>query len=540
MSFYIRNAWRQYPVTLICWGLVGGLGFYLASLPVQEFLIRFSIGDALVYPRVAFNVATGRGSTYSLLTPTNGYHPLWMWLHVPFMFGADSIMARMGLVQVFWIVMAIIAAIAWSVLIYSLTRNDLAAGLTALVFGGFGWSLYVLYSGIETPLVFLGLASVFYLAIRLGTRRLRPSFPLALAYGCALAVTFLARLDSVILLLPTFWLAFPGLRRLKHAQLLKVFLVSLLIICPYLVWNIAVFGHLMPVSGVVKTISPISLSRSLSMFSNWGNKIAAIGVSASLLYVLTGGVALCTLLLLGKLRRNFSTLFRLWLACMFGSAVHYLYYLLFMREINVPWHLYPQFMTIYLSLVSVYAVFEKSISSWNRFPLLGGARGGSPRLKLTRIGGFLCLVGLLAFLTIKYHSAKQVRRPEAAVAIDVGYWIRDHLPETARIAMIDSFYAALMAPHHTFVDLNGLVEDTQGALLAKYRKDTELIQLRQCTYLVEQEFKRNGSFHTQDRTHLAPYIPEIIAVFRGGTSPYRFRYTIVRLTKNSFPKETHE
>ena len=406
MSFPLHKAWRQYPVTLICWGVVGGVGLYFASLPVQEFLIRFSIGDALVYPRVAFNVATGRGSTYSLLTPTNGYHPLWMWLHVPLMFGADAIMARMELVQVFWIVMAVSATIAWSALIYFLTRSDLAAGLTALVFGGFGWSLYVLYAGIETPLVFLGLAVVLYLAIRLRSYRLRPSLPLTLVYVCALAATFLARLDSAILLAPTLWLAWPGLRRLTRAQLLKALVLCVLLVCPYFLWNIAIFGHLMPVSGIVKTVSSVSLSRSLNMLANWGRKIAAIGVSASCVYVLAGSIVLCALLLMGKLRRDVPALFRMLLICLLGSAAHYLYYLFFMREINVPWHLYPQSMTIYLGLISAFVVFEKSISRWNKIPLLGGVRDGFPLLKFARIVGFLCLASLLAFLTVQYHAAQ--------------------------------------------------------------------------------------------------------------------------------------
>lgn len=529
LNFHLRSLWRQSPVTLICWGIICGLGLYLASLPAQEFLIRLSIGDALAYPRIAFHVAAGKGSTYNLLTPTNGYHPLWMWLHVPFMLGADSIMARMGVVQVFWIVAAVSAAIAWSLLICFLTRSDLAGGLTALLFGGFGWSLYVLYSGIETPLVFLGLAAVFYLAIRVGDRRLRPSFALALAYGCALAVTFLARLDSAILLLPTIWLAWPGLRRLTRAQLLKAVLLCVLLVCPYFLWNIMVFGHLMPVSGIVKTVSPLSLSRSLNMLANWGRKIAAIGVSASCVYVLAGGIALCALLLMGKLRRDVPALFPVLLICLLGSAAHYLYYLLFMREINVPWHLYPQFLTIYLSLIGAFVVFEKNLSRRHAVPLRAGGRGGG---QFVRIAGFLCLTGLLAFLTVQYHAAKQVRRPEAAVALDVGYWIRDHLPETARIAMFDSFYTAIIIPHHVVVDLNGLVEDTEGALLAKQRKDFELMRLRQCAYLVEKVFEQHGSLDIHEQNRFPSDSFEIIATFPGGTAPYRFSYTVFRLTRD--------
>ena len=112
-----------------------------------------------------------------------------MWLHIPFMFGAETIMARMWIVEKFWIFIAISATFAWSGLIRFLTQSDLAAGLTALLFGTFGWSLYVLYSGIETPLVLLGLAVVFYLATQLRKAQKSPHLhsTLLLAYAAAAA-----------------------------------------------------------------------------------------------------------------------------------------------------------------------------------------------------------------------------------------------------------------------------------------------------------------------------------------------------------------
>src|SRR5215471_14491586 len=40
--------------------------------------------DAFYYFGIARNVALGHGSTFDGINPTNGYHPLWMLVAVPF------------------------------------------------------------------------------------------------------------------------------------------------------------------------------------------------------------------------------------------------------------------------------------------------------------------------------------------------------------------------------------------------------------------------------------------------------------------------
>ncbi|PCI29377.1 MAG: hypothetical protein COB67_04280 [SAR324 cluster bacterium] len=89
----------QSPVTALSWGILFGLAVFMISTPIDEFIPRFVIADSLVYARVAFNISQGLGSTYNLLVPTNGYHPLWLLMHIPFYWGADSISSRALLIQ---------------------------------------------------------------------------------------------------------------------------------------------------------------------------------------------------------------------------------------------------------------------------------------------------------------------------------------------------------------------------------------------------------------------------------------------------------
>jgi hypothetical protein len=449
---------QRTPMMFVCWAVISVLGFYLAFMPPEELIIRFGIGDALVYPRVAFNIATGKGSTYNLIVPTNGYHPLWLWLHIPFMVGAETIMSRMWIVEKLWIITALSAIVAWSTLIWRFTKSDLAAGFTALIFGAFGWSLYVLYSGIETPLVLLCLAITFHFAKRLQeTKNPSRSAPL-IAYA---------------------------------------------------------FGHFMPVSGVVKTVSDMSVSRSLSMLSGWALRMAQIGVSSAMLYIIALGVGLITLLLLWTLRDESPALARMLGVCLAGAMAHYGYYLVFMREINVPWHTYPQFLTAYLLSVSILVLSERKLSHIIR---------NYSVYRLACIGFFVFLVIGAAVVTVKYHSAKQVRHPESAVAFEVGKWIRDNLPTTAKIAMYDSFIPAAVASQQSFVDLNGLVEDLEGALLARQGKIIPLIQLRGCEYLVEKEIANENSLSAKESEY-----GNVLSIFSGITKTSKFQYKVVLL-----------
>ena len=78
----------------------------------------------------------------------------------------------------------------------------------------------------------------------------------------------------------------------------------------------------------------------------------------------------------------------------------------------------------------------------------------------------------------------------------------------------------------------GLSRTLRGALLAKQRRDFELMRLRQCAYLVEKVFEQHGSLDIQKQNRFPSDSFEIIATFPGGVAPYRFSYTLIRLTEN--------
>jgi hypothetical protein len=390
----------------------------------------------------------------------------------------------------------------------------LAGGLTALLFGAFGWSLYVLYSGIETPLVFLGLALVFYFANHLRNAEEHTVFFL-FAYVFALALTFLARLDTVFILLPTLWIVHPALSRIQLAKILTAFVGGGCLIIPYFGWNWGVIGHIMPVSGMVKTVSEISISRSLSMIGGWMVRMSKVGVSVLWIYALAvglGAMALGFCWLLHRDNRVFASILTI---SVFGACVHYGYYLLLMKEIHVSWHMYLQFLAAYLIAIGLLVSYENRLSRLIR---------NTRVYYLARLAFFLCLVAGTILLTMKYHEVKQVRRSEYPVVFEMGRWIHDNLPIHAKIAMYDSFVPAIMAPHHSFIDLNGLVENLEGSRLIRQGNPLSLIQLRDCEYLIQRE---DGMVaHSISNTQK----PGVLLTSFSGTTPiYNFRYELYRV-----------
>ena len=74
----------------------------LLLLPLEQYLsYSLVIPDAFVYSRIAFHVNQGLGPTYDLITMTNGFHPLWMIIHIPLMYGAVDIISRFYLDALF-------------------------------------------------------------------------------------------------------------------------------------------------------------------------------------------------------------------------------------------------------------------------------------------------------------------------------------------------------------------------------------------------------------------------------------------------------
>jgi hypothetical protein len=454
---------------------VAAVAGFLLVLPIERFLIELGIGDALAYPRVAWHVAAGRGSTYDAVTATNGYHPLWMWLHVPLMLGADSILERMPVVRLLWVGAALASIALWSTWFGRLTGDPLAKAVLIAVMGSFGWSLYVLYAGPETPLVVLLLGATLWLAQELADRP-APSRTLCLGFAGGAAATVLARIDAAIVIAPLFALVTIRVARQVRARAATMVAVTLAALAPYLAWNLTRFGGLLPVSGRVKLAGGVDAARGAGLVASWAERVglaAPPGAAIAAAAVGCAGVGAAFVLVRRLPARDRARLrILLWLPA--GALAHYLISFVALREVNVPWHLYLAAVSAYLAVAVVALGASRAID---------GSALASGRKAASRVLVFTLLLAVSLAATAVYAHAKRQRRGEVRAAVAVAAWLAANHPD-ARVAMYDSFWVGAWAPQLELIDLNGLVGDAAIARRIARGAAREVVADYGCAYVV--------------------------------------------------------
>lgn len=138
------------------------ISIYAAFSDGQNLSLRwFTRDDAFYYYKVAQNVSEGRGSTFDGINPTNGYHPLWMWVCVPIF-----ALARFDLIlplRILLLVLSLFSA-ATGILLYRLIGRVAhpAIGALAAIYWVFDYQNFtrVYKPGLET-----GIAAFFIMLL---------------------------------------------------------------------------------------------------------------------------------------------------------------------------------------------------------------------------------------------------------------------------------------------------------------------------------------------------------------------------------------
>jgi hypothetical protein len=219
--------------------------------------------DAYYYLAIARNVAFGRGFTVDGISLTNGFQPLWMWLLVPvaWLCSGDT-HVLLAIAQLLVVVLfCVTGGLLFALLRTTCGFRPALLGIAVLLVPPFS---NVLVSGMESGIAVL----VFVLLVRelLASGALeRPEPRLRdLRVGVWVGLLLLARLDAIfvaaglvgsVLLLGL--LRGPGSLRARAWRTtrkgLALFGPAVLAVAPYLAWNVVRFGHLMPISGALKT-----------------------------------------------------------------------------------------------------------------------------------------------------------------------------------------------------------------------------------------------------------------------------------------------
>lgn len=276
------------------YGVIGGtvLLFLLPALldvlsdPARAY--GYLAPDAFYYFTIAANWVDYGAPSFDQVHPTNGFHPLWQWLVTLLYAGLQGLgFSRLALVPVA-VVACLVATSAAIVMLGLVLENKgrlsplfflLPVGVWPLLASPLWWlhrdaispyqlpplfnTLWNYSNGMESAPLLLAFAWVAWLYVK------RPAngVPRAVLFGLALGTLSLARLDHAV-----FAFVFVGLplarsliARDRERIALEAWslLTWLAVLMAYLVYNWAVVGRLMPISGAVKSTFPHPASGSL-------------------------------------------------------------------------------------------------------------------------------------------------------------------------------------------------------------------------------------------------------------------------------------
>jgi 4-amino-4-deoxy-L-arabinose transferase-like glycosyltransferase len=208
--------------------------------------------DAYYYFQIARNTLHGNGPSFDGISPTNGFHPLYYVLLLPVFAstGSNNILPmRLALV------LLAVAYFATSYTIYGCVKH--LAGRQAGIWAALAWAFHPLFiffarGGVEAPIYALCASLFFFYYVS----RLRetPTAPRAAMAGLLAGLTVLARTDGLLVVaaVAADFLLVGFRQRQRLAQLpqlsLAALLPALIVISPWVLWNLHVFGTVVQTS----------------------------------------------------------------------------------------------------------------------------------------------------------------------------------------------------------------------------------------------------------------------------------------------------
>ncbi len=236
--------------------------FITIQKPFQE-IVYFLPDDASYYFKIAENLYNGFGFSFDTFNTTNGFHPLWQILIIPFFAFINEPEILVRTILVFQCLILTITGLLLIKVANKFFTSEIV--LLLIVF-------YVYYvfsksvNGMESAvLVFTISFFIFYFInnYSLEVISLKEDYLL----GILISLILLSRLDMIFLVitLPVFLII---VSKLKKIDLLKrlfiIFLGFLSLFIPYIAFNFLSEGKLTPISGALKSSFP-NLNNSISL-----------------------------------------------------------------------------------------------------------------------------------------------------------------------------------------------------------------------------------------------------------------------------------
>ena len=233
------------------------LQIYWTRLEFELLLDHLMNDDAFLYLQVVRNIADNGKVTFDGLHITTGIQPLWTIILVPLAVAIEDRVEFVRWVLLLSVVLNVAAGLLLARVSVALSGAQFSAGLTAALWAGYMLTGRPALQGMESGLVALTFVCLLAFIV-LQPPSADPTWNWRIALAALIATVFLSRTDSVLLLAVLGAFVVVLHRQSSHAwqPALRngalVAGISVLLVVPYLVFNLVVSGQLMPVSGSVK------------------------------------------------------------------------------------------------------------------------------------------------------------------------------------------------------------------------------------------------------------------------------------------------
>lgn len=461
----------------------------------------YSSDDGFYYFQVARNLSSGHGFTFDGLNPTNGFHPLWLFLITPiFAFAQIDLLLPLRLLVIF---SAFVSA-GTAILIYRLLRGFVSEYVAALA--GFAWLIIPrihdmnLHSGVEAGINAFFIL-LFWNAVVNFPQTSQPNEILRrlAIVGLLGALAIFVRLDNIFLIAfggLWLWLKLWNLPKRKRAKRTNPWARRLsagiafatpigILLFIYLAWNQLAFGTPTPISGQVKvwwgtlrnTVYGFPVRHAAAFLGQfvtddpelgpWSLLTAPIYTSAeSLLSALGQGITLAarriTLLALGGIlsvsataliwvERKFlsATAHRLGLLPFFlGCVAQISYYKLGGSVAQQPWYWVAE---------NIFLIFVVGLLLDSLFRRVFRALS-SKSARYAYAAGLIAIAGLsFSFLAFVASAIRAPGDGSNHFYLHRPAWLEAHTEEGARIAITGAGNLAYFINGRTIVNMDGLM-----------------------------------------------------------------------------------
>ena len=426
--------------------------------------LTLTVDDSFYYFKTALNISEGHGASFDKLNITNGFHPLWMLILALLSY----FVVQPSLIFV-KIVLSLETLIVFTAAVILNQTFESQKPIFIRLFSFLCLNFYffkVFVNGLESAILFLCISLALYRFHRSLVKSDNSRKNLSIL-GVLAGLTGLARVDAVFFsatfcFLTSFTLSHRD-TNFRFTEFIKNLLVTTiscgLVIGPYFLWNILVYGHITPVSASIK-IGDATV--------NFRMSIVALGSIIALIIPLVS-LKKAGLFEKGSLGIRFSDHSLAVIASpLFSYAAFTILVNLGLRGIRIPeiWYLSPIFASFVLLSACKYASLEIATRT---------------RLKKTFVLCFLIFTAIT--WSYRVNPATWV---SYKAAMENGLWLRDNTSLRSLAAGWSCGIAAYFSDRQ-FINLDGLINSWtyKTDYLDTAKTDVFIQQVQPVDYVVD-------------------------------------------------------